>query len=180
MAGILRSISPKSYEKVDKELGGCKTSGVPKAEFRRGGKGVVWEDGHGVGLHLRCSISFCWSFLSLNEFLPGLIFARDHVVYPWQWLACAKECLETGISRCICRGWQRPWCSPCEGQANREPRIVPLADKKMLLFRNDVAPPDSLCAQTKHETPFVKKKMEVHTGDSSELPPPDPYRANAP
>jgi len=80
MAGILRSISPKSYENVDKELGGCKTSGVPKAEFRRGGKGVVWEDGHG----------------------------------------------------------------------------------------------------TKHETPVAKKKMEIHTGDSSELPPPDPYRANAP
>lgn len=91
MAGILRSISPKSYEKVDKELGGCKTSGVPKAEFRRGGKGVVWEDGHGVGLHLRCSISFCWSFLSLNEFSPGSYFCSGSRCLPVEMAGVCKR-----------------------------------------------------------------------------------------
>lgn len=133
MAGILRNISPKSYENVDKELGGCKASGVPKAEFRRGGKGVVWEDGHGVCLP--ALVIFAAFFLKGEAFLV----AGDLRVCDFGWPQGMGECLS-----------MRRWMS-------------------------FLTPP----AQGEHETPVVKKKMEIHTGDSSELPPPDPYRANA-
>ena len=79
MAAFLRQMNPKAYDKVDAEMAGCPVSGVPKAEWRRGGKSVMWPDRQG------------------------------------QW----------------------------------------------------------------HETPVVKRKLEIHTGDPSELPPPDPYRSNA-
>jgi hypothetical protein len=120
-------------------------------------------------------------FSALNSLLFGVFHARDQF-FSVAMAGVCKRMFRNGHLRHSFRAWQRPQGSPqpLRGSSTKYRKFVSLVHERILLFRQDVAPPDSLCAQTMHETPVVKKKMEIRTGDSSELPPPDPYRANAP